>query len=244
MEGSPIDVQILSIIIPVYNEIETIDAVITRVNGAMLPDGIGKQVIVVDDFSSDGTREHLASRASRKEVDLTLYQPANLGKGAAIRSGLQAARGDFIVIQDADLEYDPAEYSLLLAPLLEGTADVVYGSRFMRGLRHSGSTWWHYGINRALTFLSNALSGLSLSDMETCYKMFSGKVMAELGPRLVSNRFEIEPEMTARISRAKYRIREVPISYEYRPFEKGKKIGWKDGLAAVWAIIRFNFSDR
>lgn len=233
--------RILSIIIPVYNEIETIDAVLARVNDSALPAGIRKQVIVVDDHSTDGTREHLSSL---RGVDVTLFQPANLGKGAAIRAGLRAATGDFIVIQDADLEYNPEEYALLLAPLLDDAADVIYGSRFMRGLRSSGSTWWHYGINKALTLFSNALSGLTLSDMETCYKMFSKMVLTDLGPRLVSDRFEIEPEITARIARAGYRIKEVAISYEYRPFEKGKKIGWRDGLATVWAIVRFNIIER
>lgn len=228
---------LVSVIIPVYNEIETIGSILSRVREVELTHGIDKQIIIVDDFSTDGTREYLASLDTS---DIILYQPVNLGKGAAIRAGFRAATGDFVVIQDADLEYKPEEFELLLTPLLSDSADVVYGSRFMKGRRNSGSAWWHYGINRALTFFSNILSGLSLTDMETCYKMFTRKVMEDIGPRLVSNRFEIEPEITARIASAGYRVREVFISYQYRPFGKGKKIGWRDGLATIWAIARFN----
>lgn len=228
---------VLSIIIPVYNEIETIDAVLARVRGVVLPKGIKKQIIVVDDSSTDGTKEILAAR---QDIDIMLFQPKNLGKGAAVRRGLQTAAGDFVVIQDADLEYDPADYSILLAPLLDGTADVVYGSRFINGLRGSMTPWWHYTINKMLTFMSNVFTDLSLTDMETCYKMLSKKVCEKIGQSLVSNRFEIEPELTARIAKAGFRIKEVAVSYRYRPFGKGKKIGWKDGLYALWAIIRFN----
>lgn len=228
---------LLSIIIPTYNEIATIGPILSRVGDAQLPAGVEKEVIIVDDCSTDGTREYLSTLSSSYIV---LYQSANLGKGAAVRAGLRIATGDYIVIQDADLEYSPEEYGLLLAPLLDGSADVVYGSRYMRGCRRSGSSWWHCWVNKMLTSFSNALNGLSLTDMETCYKMFSRKVADKIGPVLVSNRFEIEPEITARIAHAGYRLREVAISYHFRPFGKGKKIGWRDGLVAVKSIIRFN----
>jgi glycosyltransferase involved in cell wall biosynthesis len=234
-------VRTLSIIIPAYNEAGTIGDLLARVTAAALPGGMEKEIIVVDDFSTDGTREFLETVRASATV---ILHPANRGKGAAIRTGLKAATGDFTVIQDADLEYDPADYPRLLAPLLADEADVVYGSRFLRGRRSSGTRWWHYGINRALTLISNACSGLSLTDMETCYKLFSRKVLQDVGPRLVSNRFEFEPEITARIARAGYRITEVAVSYAYRPFGKGKKIGWRDGIATLWAILRFNILER
>lgn len=229
--------QVLSIIIPVYNEIETLAELLSRVRSTDLPNGIRKEIIIVDDGSTDGTREYLASV---KTTDTIIFQSKNLGKGAAIRAGLREATGDFIIIQDADLEYKPEEYPLLLSPLLDGSADIVYGSRFMHGWRKSETALWHFCINKALTLFSNLLSSLHLSDMETCYKMFTRKVGKEIGPKLVSNRFDIEPELTARIARAGYRVQEIAVTYRYRPYGKGKKIGLKDGFATVWAIIYFN----
>ncbi|MBI5103358.1 MAG: glycosyltransferase family 2 protein [Nitrospirae bacterium] len=232
---------VISIIIPAYNEIDTIGQLLSRVENSSLPKGIVKQIIIVDDFSTDGTREYISGLQSSH---ILLLQDRNLGKGAAVRAGLKAAIGDFIIIQDADLEYRPEEYGRLLAPLLEGSADVVYGSRFKNGLDGTKTAWWHYFVNRFLTWFSNIMTGLELTDMETCYKMLSQKVVSDIGPQLVSDRFDIEPEITARIAKAGYRIMEVGISYEYRPFDKGKKIGWRDGLAALWAIIRFNLAAR
>ncbi len=203
---------------------------------------MGRQIIIVDDCSTDGTREYLAKLGTPYIV---LFQKENLGKGASVRTGLKVASGDYVIIQDADLEYSPEEYSLLLEPLLQGSADVVYGSRFLgKRPRQSRTVWWHYAVNRFLTALSNLMTGMNLTDMETCYKMFSRKVISGIAPKLVSDRFDIEPEITARIAKAGYRIKEVGISYQYRPFDKGKKIGWKDGFAAMWAIIRFNLLQR
>ena len=164
----------------------------------------------------------------------------NRGKGAAIRSGFAVATGDYVVIQDADLEYDPNEYADLLRPAVEGKADVVYGSRFMSGRPHAVFRFWHYMGNKLLTELSNAFTNLHLTDMETCYKLFSRQVIREIGPKLVSDRFTIEPELTARVAQGGYRMYEIGISYGGRSYAEGKKIGWKDGFAAIWAIIRFN----
>lgn len=228
---------ILSIIIPVYNEINTIEELLKRVLNAPLPDGIEKEIIIVDDFSKDGTREFLKALGKPFKV---VFHGENKGKGAAIRTGLKYATGDYVVIQDADLEYNPDEIKDLLKPILEGKADVVYGSRFMSGRPHAVLRFWHYIGNKILTVISNAFTNLYLTDMETCYKMFTRKVIDEIGPKLVSNRFDIEPEITARIAKGKYRVFEIGISYGGRTKAEGKKIGWKDGIEAIWAIVKFN----
>lgn len=227
----------LSIIIPVYNEINTIEELLKRVINAPLPEGIAKEIIIVDDCSKDGTREYLKSLGEPFKV---IFHNKNKGKGAAVRTGLKHITGDYIVIQDADLEYNPDEYKDLLKPILEGKADVVYGSRFMSGRPHAVLKFWHYIGNKILTVISNAFTNLYLTDMETCYKMFTRKVIDEIGPKLVSNRFDIEPEITARISKNKYRVFEIGISYGGRTRTEGKKIGWRDGIEAIWAIIKFN----
>lgn len=227
----------LSIIIPVYNEIKTIDEILNRVMNASLQEGIEKEIIIVDDGSIDGTREYLKGLGNHIKV---IFHEKNKGKGAAVRTGFSAATGDYIVIQDGDLEYNPDEYKDLLKPILDGKADVVYGSRFMSGRPHAVLRFWHYIGNKILTAFSNAFTNLYLTDMETCYKMFTKKVIDDIGPKLISNRFEIEPEITARIAKARYRVFEVGISYGGRSYAEGKKIGWKDGFAAIWSIIRFN----
>jgi glycosyltransferase involved in cell wall biosynthesis len=228
---------VLSIVIPVYNEIRTIENNLKRVLDALLPAGFSKEIIIIDDCSQDGTRELLARIEGPFRI---LYHEKNRGKGAAVRNGFATATGDYIVIQDADMEYDPREYSDLLKPLLEGKADVVYGSRFMSGRPHAVLRFWHYMGNKLLTAFSNAFTNLYLTDMETCYKMISRKVLQDIGPKLVSNRFAIEPEITARVAKAGYRVYEIGISYGGRTYGEGKKIGWKDGFSALWAIVRFN----
>jgi len=229
---------VLSIVIPVYNELGTIREILQRVEAAQLPAGVSKEVVIIDDASTDGTGEVLKREfESRFRV---LYHAKNKGKGAAIRAGFAAATGDYIVIQDADMEYDPNEYSDLLKPLMDDKADVVYGSRFMSGRPHAVFRFWHYMGNKFLTAFSNAFTNLYLTDMETCYKMFTRSVLQDIAPRLVSNRFAIEPEITARVARAGYRVFEVGISYGGRSYKEGKKIGWKDGFSALWAIVKFN----
>jgi glycosyltransferase involved in cell wall biosynthesis len=227
----------LSIIIPVYNEIKTVEANLKRVESVELPAGMIKEIIIIDDGSTDGTREYLSTLGSPYTI---YFHEKNRGKGAAVRKGFLEATGDYVVIQDADLEYDPNEYNDLLKPLMSEKADVVYGSRFMSGRPHAVLRFWHYIGNKILTALSNAFSNLYLTDMETCYKMFTRRVVKDLGLNLVSNRFTIEPEITARIARARYRVYEIGISYGGRSHSDGKKIGWKDGIAAIWAIVRFN----
>jgi glycosyltransferase involved in cell wall biosynthesis len=230
-------VPLLSIIVPVYNEINTIAEIIRRVESAQLPEGVEREIIIVDDCSTDGTRGLLKGLAGGHRL---LYHEKNSGKGAAVRTGLAASAGDIVVIQDADMEYDPREYVNLLSPILNGQAEVVYGSRFMTGRPHAVVRFWHYVGNRFLTLLSNAFSNLYLTDMETCYKVFTRKVAEEIGPKLVSSGFEIEPEITARVAKAGYTVFEVGISYYGRSYAEGKKIGWRDGFRAIWAIIRFN----
>ncbi len=225
----------LSIVIPVYNEQATIREVISRVERAELPAGFSRELIIVDDGSTDGTRELLADFSARHRI---ILMEKNAGKGAAVRRGLSEISGDAVVIQDADLEYDPRDYLALLSPIVEGKADVVYGSRLVTNRPHRVLFFWHYLANQFLTFLSNLFTNLNLTDMETGYKAFTGEVARGLAGSLVSKRFSIEPEITARIKRL--RVYEVGISYSGRTYAEGKKIGWKDGVAALYAIVRFN----
>ena len=228
----------LSIIIPVYNEVETLDEILGQVQAVKLK--LEKEIILVDDFSTDGTRDILKQIEDLNDPSMQVfYHSVNCGKGAALRTGFQNATGDLIIIQDADLEYDPQDYPKLIQPIIEDQADVVYGSRFIdgmqKGLRIS------YIANRFLTFLSNLLTGLWISDMETCYKVIKTSILKEM--HLTSDRFGIEPEITAKIAKRKCRLVEIPINYRGRPFDEGKKIGWKDGVAAIFHIIRFRFMD-
>ncbi|MEM7048843.1 MAG: glycosyltransferase family 2 protein [Acidobacteriota bacterium] len=229
----------LSIVIPAYNELATVEELLGRVAAAPLADGLDREVIVVDDGSTDGTRELLRGlEAEARPLPFKLIeQSQNGGKGAALRTGFAAAEGDFLLVQDADLEYDPRDYGKLLQPLLDDEADVVYGSRFLGG-PHRVLFFWHYMGNRFLTTLSNMFTDLNLSDMETCYKVFRREMLE--GLELRSNRFGIEPELTAKVARRGARIYEVPISYRGRTYAEGKKIGWRDGVSAIWAILRYN----
>ncbi len=221
----------LSVIIPVYNEIETLPEVIRKV----IATPYDKEIIVVDDGSIDGTREYL--KALKDERIKIIFHEKNMGKGGAIRSATKNVEGDVVIIQDADLEYDPKDYPKLLEPILEGKADVVYGSRFLGG-PHRVLLFWHYVGNQILTMMSNMCTDLNLSDMETGYKVFKKEVLN--GIEIQSNRFGFEPEITAKISKKGVRIYEVPISYYGRNYNEGKKITWKDGIKAILAIIRFN----
>ncbi|HTQ80449.1 MAG TPA: glycosyltransferase family 2 protein [Thermoanaerobaculia bacterium] len=228
----------LSVVIPAYNERATVEELLNRVARAPLPPGVEIEMVVVDDGSKDGTRELLRELEKAAAPPFRLIeQPFNQGKGAAIRAGFLAASGDVLLVQDADLEYDPSDYPNLLAPILAGEADVVYGSRFLGG-PHRVLFFWHSVGNRLLTTLSNMLTDINLSDMETCYKVFRREVLDARS--LCSNRFGIEPELTARFAKGGARIYEVPISYRGRTYAEGKKIGWKDGFSAIWAIVRYN----
>ncbi len=232
----------LSVVIPVYNEQATIEAIVGRVLAVDLPAGLGRELVLVDDRSTDATWQRMAALPEvhpRAAIRL-LRQDRNRGKGAALRVGLAAATGDLLLIQDADLEYDPADYPRLLAPILSGRADVVYGSRFRRG--RQGGRRVHYLANRVLTCLSNLTTGLHLTDMETCYKVFRRAVMEGLTIR--SDRFNVEPELTAKMARGGWRVVEVPISYAARGYAEGKKIGWRDGVSAIRAILRYALPGR
>ena len=224
----------LSIIIPVYNEKGTVLELVRRVRAVALP--LEREIIIVDDFSTDGTRDLI--RGLEGPDARVLFQPKNMGKGAALKAGFAAATGDIVLVQDADLEYDPAEYPALLAPILDGRADVVYGSRFLSG-PHRVLLFWHSVGNKILTAFSNMVTNLNLTDMETCYKVFRREVLA--GMTLKSGRFGFEPEFTVKVAKLKCRIYEVPISYSGRDYAEGKKITWKDGLAALWHILRYRF---
>jgi glycosyltransferase involved in cell wall biosynthesis len=223
---------LLSVIIPAYNEGATIADVINVVQRAPYR----KQIVVVDDCSTDGTADALAG-IGRQDLKVITHE-RNLGKGAAVRTGLAEADGDILLIQDADLEYDPVDYPVLLQPILSGRADVVYGSRFAGHGAHRVLYFWHYMGNRFLTFLSNMLTNLNLTDMETCYKVFTREALK--GIRIRENRFGFEPEITAKLAKKKLRIYEVPISYHGRTYEEGKKINWKDGLWTLWCVLKYN----
>src|SRR3981189_1273627 len=227
----------LSVVMPVYNERATLREVVARV----LAVALDIELICVDDGSQDGSREILAELGERYPQVRILVQPQNMGKGAALRRGIQEATGDFVIIQDADLEYDPSEYPQLLGPLIQGRADVVFGSRFLGNGPHRVLYFWHSVGNRALTLLSNCLTNINLSDMETCYKVFRREVIQSIP--IEENRFGFEPEITVKVARRKLRIYEVGVGYWGRTYEEGKKIGWKDGARALFCLLKYSLKE-
>lgn len=230
------EIKKLSIIIPVYNEKNTIRALLNLIEEVDLP--IEKEIIIIDDCSMDGTTDIIGAYFDRYTL---IFHAKNEGKGSAVRKGLKKATGDVIIIQDADLEYDPGDYSSLLAPIIENRADVVYGSRFLDNKLYRALHFWHYFGNRALTNLSNIATKLNLTDMETCYKVLNRKAVEFIKDKLTSKRFGIEPEITALLAKGGFRFYEVGISYRGRTRQEGKKIGWRDGIATLWHILKFSF---
>jgi glycosyltransferase involved in cell wall biosynthesis len=231
-------VQSLSIVIPCYNEVNTIESLIDAVLSSSVPE---KEIIVVDDASTDGTQEVIRQKIESR-VQRVIFHDENQGKGAALRTGFAAATGDMVIIQDADLEYDPRDYPKLLTPIIEGKADVVFGSRFTGGDSHRVIYFWHSVVNKGLTLLSNMLTDLNLTDMEVCYKVFRREILQQI--TIEEDRFGFEPEITAKVARLKCRIYEVGISYSGRTYSEGKKIGVRDGVRAVWCILKYNLFRR
>ena len=224
----------LSVVIPVYNEVDTIEQIVEAVRASEIDD---LEIILVDDGSTDGTRDVLRQKIEPK-VARVIWHERNQGKGAALRTGFAAASGDVVIVQDADLEYDPSEYPKLIAPIVSGRADVVFGSRFVGGEPHRVLYFWHYVVNRFLTMLSNIFTNLNLTDMEVCYKVFRREILQEI--RIEEDRFGFEPEITAKVAKLGCRIYEVGISYAGRTYGEGKKIGWRDGIHAIWCILKYN----
>jgi glycosyltransferase involved in cell wall biosynthesis len=237
LDRTPPKIRKLSVIVPVFNERNTVVEVLRRMRAVELPDGIDREIIVVDDGSSDGTRDVL--NQLRDSTVRILTHDDNRGKGAAVRTGLQVATGDYVLIQDADLEYDPEDWPKLIAPVIRGRAHVVYGSRFTGERRNM--LFLHWIGNRMLSLVTNVLYNTTLSDMETCYKLVDRELLVDL--QLRCRRFDIEPEITAKILKRRIRIYEVPISYMGREFDEGKKITWRDGFAALWTLAKFRFAD-